>query len=52
MMHKIFLVIWLIFAGTLSLGYARYVHDDEENVLGAVSIFVLVLLTAGAVYLA
>lgn len=51
-MYKVFLIIWLIVTGTLALGYARYVHDDENNKAGAFAVFALVILTAGAVYIA
>lgn len=51
MLYKVFLILWLIVTGNLALGYARYVHDEEENKSGAVAIFALVILTVGAVYM-
>ncbi len=51
-MYKLFLVLWLVMAGNLALGYARYVHDDENNKAGAFAVFALVILAAGAVYMA
>ena len=39
----------LLFA-VRALGYARYLHDEEENRGGAVLVFVIAVLTTAAVW--
>lgn len=48
--YKIIYIILYIILSIPVLGYGRYLHDDEENQLGAVAVFVLVILTGFGVY--
>lgn len=48
--YKIIFLLWLIVFGLPALGYARYLHDDEENVSGAFVIFFIVLLAGAGIY--
>lgn len=49
-MYKIFLYIWLLFAGAPALGYAKYLYDEEENKGGAAAVFIITIVAAAAVY--
>lgn len=47
--QTIYIILYIILSIPV-LGYGRYLHDEEDNKLGAVAVFILVIITGFGVY--